>query len=124
MSIPIEQTAAITEATGVGAGALLTLLGGLVGHVITRQTRERELFQSSLAYLTGGTQKRSVGIALLRYYVESSMFRKKKKEMVIRIFLAQMRHLEDKGHHTDQASRRIELFNYRLMEETVSDWQD
>lgn len=89
-----KVVAALIAAGGAIAAALLALISALIVNVISKRAKEGELFQNALELLTGGTQKRSVGIAIIQKYAEEYS----RRDVASRIFVAQMLHLHDEGY--------------------------
>jgi hypothetical protein len=135
-----KVTGETVAAAGAVLAALLALMSALVVNWITKRTKDKELFQSALEFLTGGTQKRSVGISIIRNYAEQHS----KRDVASRIFVAQMLHLYDEGYGRtiDQAAlttppprskkkeeedgpaywRYIEQVNFYAMKDAVEEW--
>jgi hypothetical protein len=104
---------------GAILAAIIAFIGGLAAAYITKRSKDQELFLNALNFLTGGTQKRSVGIAIITDYAE----RRGMRSVATLIFNAQRKHLEDKRHHIDPPTRLIEKFNYDQMTEIIEYWK-
>jgi hypothetical protein len=120
--------AAVIAALGAVTAAGLALISALVVNAITKRMKDRELFQHALQHLTGQTQNRSVGIAIIKDYAEKTDI----KNVAATIFIAQMLHLYDKGYGRDETAasngtshtgdRKIEEFNFEVMKDAVRTW--
>ena len=109
------------------SGAATTIIGAFIAYAgvraanalkrLEQETRNRELVKSSLEFLTGGTQKRTVGIALLKDRVEEGMI---SKDTATAILLGQAAHLRDSDNK--DAERPIEQHNLRTIEAMLSQW--
>lgn len=118
----VSETAIVAAAiTGAGAivAAAIAATGVAITNIVTRRLKERELLISALQFLTGGTQKRSIGIALIGKYADEDPGL---QEAASTIFVAQMLHLEDQGRAGPDSDRQIESFNYRTMRRAVDRW--
>jgi hypothetical protein len=130
-----KVAAAAIGAAGVVFAAFLALITALIVNTITKRMKDRELFQkdrelfqNALQHLTGKTQNRSVGIAIIKNYAEKNNM----KDVAATIFLAQMLHLHDKGYGRKEETaliganppdeRKIEEFNFAVMDDTVKRW--
>lgn len=100
--------------------AFFALIGVLAANYFTKRSKDQELFLNALNFLTGGTQKRSVGIAIITYYAE----RRGMRSVATLIFNAQRKHLEDEEHHTESPKRSIEKYNYDQMGKIIHDWEN
>lgn len=105
---------------GAVVAALLALIGVLAANYFTKRSKDQELFLSALNFLTGHTQKRSVGIAIITDYAE----RRGMRSVAALIFNAQRKHLEDKGYHIESPKRSIEKYNYDQMGRIIRDWEE
>jgi hypothetical protein len=114
----VQITVAWIAAVAVVAGAFLALVSALIVNAITKRLKERELFQSALAFLDGGTQKRSIGIAIIKKYADDHRL----ENVAATIFVTQIMHLVDGNQHTEKAERKIEYFNYLIMKSYVRNW--
>jgi hypothetical protein len=117
--------AAVVAAAITGAGAIIAagiaFTGVTITNIVAKRLKERELLISALQFLEGGTQKRSIGIALFKKYAEEDP---DLREAISTIFLAQMLHLEDRGHAGAESDRKIEKFNYRAMRWSIDHWAE
>ena len=103
-------------------GAIVTaagaFLGILLGNLFTKRIKDRELFQEALHFVEGGTQKRAIGIAVLKMYARQVGL----KQVVIDIFKAQITYLRGKGYATPNSESGIEYQNYSTMVEALHQW--
>ncbi|HJT71484.1 MAG TPA: hypothetical protein VJ731_14890 [Terriglobales bacterium] len=113
--------AVIVTAAATVIGALIAYAGVKAANALKRieqETKNRELVKSSLEFLTGGTQKRTVGIALLKDRVEDGMISKKTAEIILQ---GQAEHLRDANN--PDAKRPIEKHNLKTIETLLSGWK-
>lgn len=122
-SLSLASLAVNPTLLGVLITATLGLFGVWIANVITGNLKDQELFLKSLEFLEGGTQKRSIGIAVLKIYADSGV-KKGRREAAAIIFRAQMFHLETGRHHVRPYDNRIEAFNFHIMNEILTDWGD
>jgi hypothetical protein len=107
---------ALLGVMGVLGAAIVAVCGVAMTNIITRRTKERELLISALQFLTGGTQRRSVGIAMLRKY---ALENKGLRELVLTVFAAQILHLRETHSLHGTSGRTIEKFNEWAMQYSI-----
>jgi hypothetical protein len=129
---PLPQQITVTMASSGGhealwaaiiafMGTVLTITVGTVTYFLNKRTKEQELLIGALEFLGGGTQKRSVGIAVGRYFAEKIGM----KDLMEHVFSSQMVHLKKGGHDRDETSNDIlERQNYRDIEEILKKWRE
>lgn len=81
--------------------------------------KHQELFQQALGWLTGESQKRSVGIAIVKALADKNGM----TDVAKTIFVAQMLHLRDGAYGKGSSARQIEEFNFYVMKDALNEWK-
>jgi hypothetical protein len=116
----LKDAKVLAAAIAAGAaliGAIIAYAGVRAANALKRaeqETRNRDLVRSSLEFLTGGTQKRTVGLALLRERLADGTI---SKATAISILEGQAKHLRDPKN--EEARRPIEQYNLGTIEEIL-----
>jgi len=108
-------------------GGVATIIGAGIAYAgvkaanalkkLEQATKDRELVKSSLEFLTGGTQKRTVGIALLKDRVNDGMISRNTARIILD---GQVEHLRDPKNV--DAERGIGKHNLKIIEALLSEW--
>src|SRR6516225_9374559 len=106
------------KVVAAGTGGMATIIGAAIAYAgvkaanalkkLEQATKDRELVKSSLEFLTGGTQKRTVGIALLKDRVDDGMISRNTARIILE---GQAEHLRDTKN--EEAKRGIEQHNLK-----------
>ena len=116
---------AIISVIGTILAAFLAWFGVRMANALKRDeldVRRQELFRDSLEFLTGGTQKRTVGIFTLERFVRQDP---RIKETAAAILYGQILHVKfpmDDVKAKSDADRQIEKYNLFQMEQLLTAW--
>ena len=113
--------AASAQAAAIIVGAFIAYAGVRAANTLKKleqDVKNRELVKSSLEFLTGGTQKRTVGITLLKDLVEKDMIGKNIATTILR---GQAEHLKDTNNK--EPGRLIEKYNLEEIETLLNEWR-
>ncbi|HEY2444558.1 MAG TPA: hypothetical protein VGI20_02325 [Rhizomicrobium sp.] len=121
--MPEDFWRAVTALSGAAAviiGAVIAYAGVTSANALKKleqETRNRELVKSCLEFLTGGTQNRTVGIALLKDRVDDGSISRVTARSILE---GQAEHLKDSKN--EDAKRPIEQHNLRTINQLLAEW--
>jgi hypothetical protein len=100
------------------AGGVAAIIGAVIAYAGVKAAnalKNRELVKSALELLTGGTQNRTVGIALISELIDNKAIRNETAKIILE---GQAAHLEDESN--PNAKRPIEMKNLATIKELLS----